>query len=317
MKQKSIYLDIRRAEGSTADLILIAGGSCSGKSYFSKKLQESLENKGEKVLLLSADNFYKGASRTISPSEEVAKIVYEVTGKLVNDEKFTKENCKILKERGIDATAIKKAFKNINWDKPDVIDLEGCAKFINTMMLKKEKSVKLPVYIKKVSDITCEGAQEFTGKNYTKIIMEGLYTLNDELLKRIKYKNPTKCYIECDIYTILFRRLKRDCYKGVSSYNASETLKMFLTRVADGYNKYILPTKEKAGVLYTSIPEEHEKGHFLVVAKKGVVTELQFIFDDKRETMVFSMAELDKELKDPKAFLRMFKKVGYDIMLQE
>lgn len=39
-------------------LIYIAGASASGKSYFAKKLKESLEKSGKKVLSISSDDYY-------------------------------------------------------------------------------------------------------------------------------------------------------------------------------------------------------------------------------------------------------------------
>ncbi len=76
-------------------LVLIAGGSCSGKSYFAQKLKEKLEKRGLSVSLAPLDLYFRDIDDSLMPRNEEGRRLFD-TPRAYEEEKFVKDVGKLL-----------------------------------------------------------------------------------------------------------------------------------------------------------------------------------------------------------------------------
>lgn len=257
---QSIYEDYER--NPNKNLILMAGPSSSGKGYESKKLAEYFKNKGKNVIVIEADNYYKGMSRTIvekalmkEPFTEYAKItphIIKVVRHVIESSdfsnKFCDRNCSILsnllepifyEDTKAFVDELKCQKDNMNFDEPFAINFEDLANDINTLV--EGGSIKKINYSFDTSESTYSD-EEINAENNDVVIVEGLYALRDELLDRVDYDNTIRCGINCNIKSLMSRRFDRDIRGGRSTFTPGQTMESFICTVMPAYFRYIKPT---------------------------------------------------------------------------
>lgn len=240
--------------GADRVVVCVAGASASGKGEATEHLKRKLEGDGGSVYVLNADDYYKGVSRLLADRlaakvnglnvGELAKFICSVTGDKNFSEKFSNENIATIADYtgGVaNAVLIKEELSLINFDTPESVDLAGLAAVLEA--LKNGEEVEIPKYSMKLSELA--GARKIDGKKYNVILLEGIYALNERILK---YADVT-AFVEADFKTLFIRRFRRDVLAGRSSWRPEFTLKMILETVLPAYQKYILPIRENADMI--------------------------------------------------------------------
>ncbi len=258
------------------NLILIAGASSSGKSFNSERLTGYL-SKNNGVLLVSADNFYKGVAKiavekTIQKepfikyknfTNEISIILKQITLSFPLQEKLKGEQIDNFKklispyipvvdqDKFIDEILYQ--FANMNFDEPFAIDFDLLASKIKSILNKEITT--LPQYSFHSSEI--DKSIEINSKDYDLLIVEGLYALRDELLSKLQDIDYVTAAIDCDPNTLLSRRLNRDILQQRSKLTPELILISFLDVIMPAYAKFILPTLNNAKyILNTSLTEK-------------------------------------------------------------
>lgn len=288
-------------------IILLAGASSSGKSYTAQKLNEYLNNFAIKSFVFTADSYYKGISRIITQKvllkeqfkkyanieNDITKAVRSVIEFVPFTDKFTDENFnKILsnlskicpKDACQLCFAIKDEFDKINFDEPFAIDFVSLSKDINKIL--NNQDIVLPTYSFATGEPTLNKDNIISG-NYDIYIIEGLYTLRDELLECIDKRKVIPCLVDCDIKTLLARRLNRDIKSGRTTFSPEQTIISTLTKTMPSYFENIHPfNKNSKHTLENSITTEE-------IDKKDNSTQLKFLIN-KSQYLYLKSLNLEK-----------------------
>ena len=270
---ENVYNEIQADKNKK--VVLIAGASSSGKSFCSQNLKAFLESKGIKTKVISADDYYKGISKTIVEKAIInnnfnrelnTSLITAVVRKEIENsafpDKFAEENVikitKNLEKIYGENTAqvliqkIKEEFERINFDEPFAINFTSLANDINEL-LKSNGSINAKEYPFSTGEPKTSESKIFA-KDYDIFIVEGLYTLRSELLKNLDSQNLIKCGVNCDIKSLLARRLNRDIKEGRGSLTPEQTFMSFIKQVLPNYKIYIQPTLSQAQfILETAI----------------------------------------------------------------
>ena len=253
-------------------IVLLAGASSSGKSFCSDKLKAHLESSGKKVATIPADMYYKGIAKIVTQKAflnnedykiylpHANKVVRAVRNIIENDlfaEKFSEKNVSKIKSKlgeilPVDVANnltedIKKEFNQINFDEPFAIDFTRLTKDINK--LSAGENIIIPTYSFKTGEVRLYKENTLNTNDYDYVIVEGLYTLRDELVNNITSKNLVKSAIDCDLKTLLIRRFNRDIKSDRCSYTPERTIVSFLTQVMPCYYEYIYPSLKNAHII--------------------------------------------------------------------
>ena len=78
--------------------------------------------------------------------------------------------------------------------------------------------------------------------NYDAIIIEGIYALRDEIITNIDTSKTIKTGVNCDMLTMLSRKLFRDVKLKRSSLTFEQTFISYFNQVLPSYFEYIEPT---------------------------------------------------------------------------
>lgn len=148
-------------------------------------------------------------------------------------------------------------FNNINFDEPFAVDLKKLAKDINT--LSNGGKIVVPKYSFKTGEVEYYKQNTIDGSRCDLFIIEGIYTLNDEVINNIDSKNTLKIAINCDLKSLISRKLDRDITKGRSTLTKEQIIISYLTQVMPSYFKYIYPTFSYADLIYSSTLTNEEK----------------------------------------------------------
>ena len=259
-------------------IVLIAGASGSGKSHNSKKLKSFLTEKGLNVVAFSADNYYKGISRLLveklflenpdlakyqNKQSEIVRAVKQIIESSAFTEKFNETNfSKIIKSLkpilGADcqrfSQELKRQFEQINFDDPFALDLKTLVSDINKLL--NNQSIVLPDYSFATGEVTFNENNKIQG-NDTIFIIEGLYVLRDEVYGMLDSNRVIPCLVDCDLKTLLSRRLNRDIKSGRTTYTPEQTIITTLTKTMPSYCKFIEPyNKNSKFTLSTSLTKD-------------------------------------------------------------
>lgn len=272
---------INKKLDNTKKIVLIAGASSSGKSFCSEKLAEHLTNSGKKTALIPADMYYKGISATIVEKAFVnnkikyktylpkAKAIIGIVRNIIENDafadKFSLENIEKIKNNLSElvnssfaeefSQDLTKEFSQINFDEPFAINFRKLNNDINKLI--NNKNIIVPTYSFKTGEIYSDKKNLIKPSDYNCFIIEGLYTLRNEVLNNIDKKYVLKSAIDCDLKTLLVRRFNRDIKSNRVSYTPEKTIISFLTQVMPSYYNHIYPTLKNADILLnTSITKE-------------------------------------------------------------
>ncbi len=274
-------------------LILIAGASSSGKSYNSEILAKHL-SKNNRVLLISADNYYKGVAKIAVEkacqkesfdkykkiSDKLSDILKEISLNYPLQDKLTGNQIVLFKnaisqyinsdEQEGFIKEVKFQLENMNFDEPFAIDFDLLANQIKAILNKE--NVNLPQYSFHSSEI--DKFNKIDGSEYDILIVEGLYALREELLSQLQNLPYTTSAINCDPATLLSRRLHRDILEKRSKLSQEMILMSFLDIIMPAYGEYILPTIEKAKYILNTTLTENE------VKNKSTTMQVKFESDN-------------------------------------
>ena len=288
---KNLDLVEELKEENKKPVILIAGASSSGKSYSAGILKQFLIENGYNPLVLSTDNYNIGNSAIvfnkvnqkyfdglIPNANEVLKIIQEVTTNIEFSQKFDEKALKIIKNKCknlISASFLNKfvkllkfEFDHINFDEKSVYDLDAVADDLNKLcknqIIEKREHTKLTgeqVFPRKKID----------GKNFDVVIVEGIYALSDEIIKKIE-ENSIKNYIDSNGKSLFLRRIIRD--SKITKCGNAFTIKAYLGNVMTEFLRNILPTKQKANLVFKNNMEYKElrNGETTTTQKKYYVS---------------------------------------------
>lgn len=257
---KAILEELNNDENK--NIILISGASASGKSYTAEKIVDFLTANGKKSALLSADNYYKGLSKIIISKALLNKNFQEFASKfddihvivrsIIEDcdfaNKFSTENVSLLNEKlkcilgDRTSSFIEELINqknNIDFDEPFAVDFDLLSNDINKFT--SGDKFKVPNH----SFITGETSYDgniIDGQDTEVLVVEGIYTLRDEILDSIDYDKTIKCAINCDTKTLMSRRFNRDIRQGRTSFSPEQTITSFITKVMPSYYRYIRPS---------------------------------------------------------------------------
>ncbi len=260
---------LKKLEKQDKVIINLSGPSASGKGEAVKQLKkriqkEKIDGQDIKILALSTDDFYKGISRMImekvliknpeiqSDPDELSKTVKEIIYKDDFSDKFNIQNLeKIISyleknNANINPEKIKEdiqeEFSHIDFDNPEAVDLKKLSNIIKR--IKADEKAEVPEYDMSYGESI--KSKSVKGKNYNVILIEGIYGLNNEILKY----SDIKSFVETDNRTLLMRRLRRDVgEKGRTSFTPEFSLRFLLTTVIPAYEKHILPDRKNANVI--------------------------------------------------------------------
>ena len=273
--------EIYKNLSAVKNCFLIAGASSSGKGFSAEKLAGYLTQNGLKPLVISTDDFYKGVSRTIVenasvgfPYKNIKALTHSLTNALrsviefsVYADKFSEYNEKIIlskfkkifKDNGAENpqllsnkfyNEVKKEYENINYDLPSAVDLKAVADVVNKFN-KGEKFI-MPVYSFHTGEVYVDPENTIDPKDYTHLIVEGIFALNKEVLKNIENKNISTTAINCDPKTLLVRKLNRDVKIGRCSHAPEEIILNFLNQTMVSYEEFIKPSFKNANLVLNS-----------------------------------------------------------------
>ena len=281
--------------------VIVAGASSSGKSFVSNELSEYYQKQGKRCKVISADNYYKGIARTIVQKallnnnyDNVVKIKFKdicsLVKQTIKDTPFPQKMCeqntnkieigltklfdkdlakKLTKE-------IKTEFENINFDEPFAVDLKSLANDINK--LSEGKSIIVPDYSFKTGEVEYYEKNKVDPKDYDVYVIEGIYALLDEVVENIKTNDKVLSAIDCDLKTLISRKLDRDITKGRSTLTPEQTVISYLSQVIPSYYKYIYPSFKNADlVLKTTLTDDETKSRTHIKQQKYISTD--YVYD--------------------------------------
>lgn len=257
------------------NIILIAGASSSGKSYMASKLQDYLESKGVRVAQFSSDMYYKGISRIITEKTFLHNIEFlsysnkcdeigSAVRKIIQDSPFPEKFCEdnfiaisnylksVMPEFVADkfADKLKGEFERINFDEPFCIDFEELSKDITKFQIGER--ICVPIYSFRTGESYKNYDELICKDNYDVVIVEGLYTLRNELLTKINLNNVLKVGIDCDTKTLISRRFNRDINSNRCTFTPEQTIMSFISQVMPAYYNYIYETLSRADIVYNT-----------------------------------------------------------------
>ena len=142
--------------------------------------------------------------------------------------------------------------KDITFDAPKRIEFSELEKVLQSII--ERKTTTMPIYDFK----TCTriGKKDISCKNIDFIIVEGLFCLYDERIRKLL---DVSLFIDILDEIRLKRRLTRDILERGA--NKNELIKYYNKYVIPSYAEYILPTKEYAG----KIIEEWNRNAFMII----------------------------------------------------
>lgn len=249
-------------------IVLVAGASSSGKSYMANYLKELLNSSGHKAIIISLDQYNHGLSGIIP--NKVNQLYFN--NKLANLKKIKAAIKKIIYNRPFDnkydeeaLSLIKPAiskylppdkldsflsylneeWKVLNFDEPTVYNLHEAAEDVKKLMLGKE--IKMKQYSKVVSErVPCD--ERISGQNYDVIIVEGIYALDNDMVKEFKGASYViKDFIECNPKSLFIRRIIRDA-KMTSADNVF-TISIYFKFILKSYLETIYPNRLNADII--------------------------------------------------------------------
>lgn len=304
---QSVYDDYKN--NPNKNLILMAGPSSSGKGFESKNLANYFRDKGENVIVVEADNYYKGIARIIvekaikqdgfskfqNQLDEIAFLVRNVIEFSDFSDKFSEENYNklidVLSPIFNDRTrefveAIKVQKDKINFDEPFAINFESLASDINKLV--NGESIQELTYSFDTSESTYSD-KTINAEGNDVVIVEGLYVLRDELLDAIDYDRTIRCGINCDIKTLMSRRFDRDIRGGRSTLTPGQTMEIFINTVMPAYFRFIKPTMLYAEHIFDATLTEQE------LNKRARSNQMKFVAPENMEDLLRGIDLISKE----------------------
>lgn len=255
-------------------IILLAGASCSGKSFNAIRLAKQLGCFGKKVAILQSDNYHRSFSLITTENAltknsfpdivkqlypQIVKAVYSCTFNLKTPDKFSNT---VIKKLEVElsklmpkplATNVLEALKREhicqNIDEPTAIDYKKLADDINCLIDFPSKEIYYPQYMFEFAESSYNADNKLKGEDFDCIIVEGMYVLRPELLRFLDEKIIIKAAVNCEVPTMLTRLLNR------KAGSQEQIIASFISKTMPAYFRFIHPTLLQASCILNSTPE--------------------------------------------------------------
>lgn len=284
-------------ENKSRCVVAIGGATSSGKSYSAEYLSEFLKRNGYKSIIISTDNYNKGISGIVTDKVDerlfkgkllnkvkIRNAIREIIAPTPFEEKFSDENCEKIKQKIrnlLDDNAIdiflngcKDEISHLSFDEPSVYDLKEVGSDVKRLLAGKS------ILKKKYSKITSERVksnEKIEGSKYKVIIIEGIYTLTNNLLNELDKNTLVSNFVEGNPKSLFLRRVIRD-QKHTSLPNYL-TISMYFNFIAKSYKDSILPSSENANVILDNNMSfaELREGTLYLTKEKLKITNSDFL----------------------------------------
>lgn len=254
-------------ESGQKALILIAGASSSGKSYGAAYLHQMLSRFGHRSCIISLDQYNVGLSHiipnkvnlnyfnsSISNIDDICNDIKPIVEKAPFSAKYDEEQINKIKpviskyftndQLTLFLNGLKQEWAKLNFDEPSVYNLVEASEDIKELL--NDKVIEEKLYSKVISERVPSNSF-INGRDYSFIIVEGIYALNPLLLDSLKGIKTVKNFIDGNPKSLFLRRLIRDASK--TSASASFTAKLYFTSIMDSYRQTILPSRNEADLV--------------------------------------------------------------------
>ena len=254
-------------ESGQKALILIAGASSSGKSYGAAYLHQMLSRFGHRSCIISLDQYNVGLSHiipnkvnlnyfnsSISNIDDICNDIKPIVEKAPFSAKYDEEQINKIKpviskyftndQLTLFLNGLKQEWAKLNFDEPSVYNLVEASEDIKELL--NDKVIEEKLYSKVISERVPSNSF-INGRDYSFIIVEGIYALNPLLLDSLKGIKTVKNFVDGNPKSLFLRRLIRDASK--TSASASFTAKLYFTSIMDSYRQTILPSRNEADLV--------------------------------------------------------------------
>lgn len=254
-------------ESGQKALILIAGASSSGKSYGAAYLHQMLSRFGHRSCIISLDQYNVGLSHiipnkvnlnyfnsSISNIDDICNDIKPIVEKAPFSTKYDEEQINKIKpviskyftndQLTLFLNGLKQEWAKLNFDEPSVYNLVEASEDIKELL--NDKVIEEKLYSKVISERVPSNSF-INGRDYSFIIVEGIYALNPLLLDSLKGIKTVKNFVDGNPKSLFLRRLIRDASK--TSASASFTAKLYFTSIMDSYRQTILPSRNEADLV--------------------------------------------------------------------
>lgn len=278
-------------ETSNKSVVFISGASSSGKSYCAEILASILKRNGYSPVIISLDSYNVGISHIIPKKvnanyydykikdlDKICSLIHDCIVNVDFEDKFSPFVIEKLRpilspffsldEEERFLSLLVKEWKNLNFDEPSVYDMEEASNDIISLL--NGNDIKRKKYSKIISER--EDSDEIISSTHDVIIVEGIYALNDSLLKRFDKKRIITNFIDSNPKTLFLRRILRD--KTSTSAPSSFTISIYFKSIVKSYLETILPSKKNADiVLYNDMSFSELKNGNLYITKREMKTD--------------------------------------------
>lgn len=300
-------------ETSNKSVVFISGASSSGKSYCAEILASILKRNGYSPVIISLDSYNVGISHIIPKKvnanyydykiKDLGKICSLIHDVIVNvdfEDKFSPFVIEKLRpilfpffsldEEERFLSLLVKEWKNLNFDEPSVYDMEEASRDIISLL--NGNDIKRKKYSKIISER--EDSDEIISSTHDVIIVEGIYALNDSLLKRFDKKRIITNFIDSNPKTLFLRRILRD--KTSTSAPSSFTISIYFKSIVKSYLETILPSKKNADiVLYNDMSFSELKNGNLYITKREMKTDDENLINEILSESIIKSKTYEKD----------------------
>ncbi len=283
-KTEMLNYNILQQVKNGAKIIFVSGASSSGKTFIAENLKNMLAENNISSAVVSTDAFYKNNSRIILEqyfenhfnffdNETFNKVLKIIDKHILNktfSEQFDSKNClkiyaDLKNEVGQEIARnivhiLNSGINKIDFDNPNAVNLKKCATFCNIFASNQFKSVIIPQRNFTYSRIDYKKENSVSVDKNSVLIVEGIYALNNELIKNLNNHIKTyKIFIDCDFNTLLVRRFNRDINSKRSSMSKDIVIENFLSSTMPGYIKHTYPNRQNADFIFDNSYTDNER----------------------------------------------------------
>lgn len=300
-------------ETSNKSVVFISGASSSGKSYCAEILASILKRNGYSPVIISLDSYNVGISHIIPKKvnanyydykikdlDKICSLIHDVIVNVDFEDKFSPFVIEKLRpilfpffsldEEERFLSLLVKEWKNLNFDEPSVYDMEEASRDIISLL--NGNDIKRKKYSKIISER--EDSDEIISSTHDVIIVEGIYALNDSLLKRFDKKRIITNFIDSNPKTLFLRRILRD--KTSTSAPSSFTISIYFKSIVKSYLETILPSKKNADiVLYNDMSFSELKNGNLYITKREMKTDDENLINEILSESIIKSKTYEKD----------------------
>lgn len=289
-------------------IVLIAGASSSGKSFCADYLATMLKHNNHHAAIISLDKYNVGLSAiipnkvnenvfhgTLKHMKTIHKRIKDIIYDVPFDRKYDGEVLEkirlalkdVVPEKNMDTflDGLSVEWGKLNFDETSVYDLKEAARDIKKLC--EDKKITAKEYSKIVSERVASD-KVLDGKDYDCIIVEGIYALDNQLLREFsKAKNVIKDFIAGNAKSLFLRRIIRD--NKISSASNAFTTKLYFTSILKSYQETIFPSRLHSDImLYNDMAFSEIRAGDLYTTKEEIP-----ILDEKKAKKLLKLSTIE------------------------